>query len=195
MQNSSAFDQLIQQALTASQSDDSETALRLFTEASREQPQSGIPHFLAAAEYAQLGQMAEAEAAFANAVLLAPDLAIARFQLGLLQFTSARAAMALVTWQPLLQLPENDPLKLFALGFAELAQDSFEKALAFFEQGMAANQTNPPLNTDIARVTAEIRKLLTAKPEGAVQSENESAAAEDSSHFLLGTYQQHNRLH
>ncbi|MBI1890106.1 MAG: hypothetical protein HYS18_05640 [Burkholderiales bacterium] len=190
-----AFDQLIQQALAASQNNDSGTALRLFTEAAQQQPLSGIPHFLAGAEYAQLGKMAEAEAAYANAVLLAPHLTIARFQLGLLQFTSARPAIALVTWQPLLDLHENDHLRLFTLGFAELAQDGFDKALAFFEEGMAANLTNPPLNTDIARVVSEIRKLQNKSQESSQERTDEAAMTEDGSHFLLGTYRQHNQLH
>jgi tetratricopeptide (TPR) repeat protein len=96
-QDPSAFDALIQEGLAASQADRTDDALALFHQAAEHTPASGLPHFLIGAELAQLGRMDEAEAAYANAVLLAPDLLMARYQLGLIQFTSARAALALVT--------------------------------------------------------------------------------------------------
>ena len=74
---------LMQQAIRASQANDSATALSLFEQASQEEPGSPLPHFLMGAELAQLGKMAEAEAAYARAVILAPEFAIARFELAL----------------------------------------------------------------------------------------------------------------
>jgi tetratricopeptide (TPR) repeat protein len=189
----SGFERLMQQALAASQVNDTEGALRLFTQASAEQPSSGLPHFLMGAELAQAGRIAEAEAAFANAVLLAPDLAIARYQLGLLQFTSGRAALALVTWQPLFTLPNSEPLQRFVHGFAALAQDSFQEALALFREGMAANTSNAPLNKDIQLVIDEVEKLL-AKSGTAPAAEPEASQGE-SSHVLLSNYRQQGSLH
>jgi tetratricopeptide (TPR) repeat protein len=98
------IDPLLEQGLAASQANDSVRALDLFAQASAAAPTAGLPHFLMASEWASLGEIEKAEAAFANAVLLAPDLTIAHYQLGLLQFSSGRAALALVIWQPLLQL-------------------------------------------------------------------------------------------
>jgi Flp pilus assembly protein TadD len=95
-------------ALQVSAAGDSEGAIRLLRAAAQEDPASGLVQFLLAAELAQAGAIGDAEAAYANAVLLAPQFHIARFQLGLLQFTSGRAAIALLTWQPLLALGDDE---------------------------------------------------------------------------------------
>jgi tetratricopeptide (TPR) repeat protein len=187
---------LVQQAINASQADDSVTALNLLEQASKEQPDSPLPHFLAGAELAQLGRMAEAEAAYARAVVLAPDFSIARFELGVLQFVTTRPAIALVTWQPLLTLPDTDPLKLFALGYADLMQDAFDGALHYFELGMTANTTNAALNGNIQLLIAEIHRTRgTPAPDPTAASEKTADQEESSdNHFLLSNYNQ-SRLH
>ena len=126
------------------------------------EPSSPIPHFLAGAEYAQAGWIAEAEASYATAVQLSPGFDIARYQLGLLQFTSGRAAVAQVTWEPLFALREGHYLRCFVEGFAALAADRFEAALALYSAGMQANRANPPMNADIAKVIAGIKVLPAA---------------------------------
>ena len=117
-----------------------------------------IPHFLLGSQYAALGQFDKAEAALANAVLLAPSLHIARYQLGLLQFSSGRAAVALVTWEPLFSLEDAQPLGHFVRGFAALAQDEFAQAKAFFEAGLARNTENAALSHDIEKVLRGIEE-------------------------------------
>jgi tetratricopeptide (TPR) repeat protein len=186
----------MQQAISASQANDSDTALNLLEQASREEPASPLPHFLTGAELAQLGRMAEAEAAYARAVVLAPDFSIARFELGVLQFVTTRPAIALVTWQPLLELPDTDPLKLFVLGYAELMQDAFDGALRYFEQGMVANTTNPALNGNIRLLIAEIHRTLGTPVPNATTVAEKTADQEEPSdnHFLLSNYNQ-SRLH
>src|SRR4051812_25103195 len=79
--------------VVASQTGDAQRALDLFVKASAALPSWGLPHFMIGSEHAAAGRMAQAEAEFANAVLLAPLLHLARYQLGLLQFSSGRAAM------------------------------------------------------------------------------------------------------
>ncbi|WP_211473826.1 tetratricopeptide repeat protein [Collimonas humicola] len=187
---------LMQQAIRASQANDSATALSLFEQASQDEPGSPLPHFMMGAELAQLGKMAEAEAAYARAVILAPEFSIARFELGVLQFVTARPAIAMVTWQPLLQLPDSDPLKLFALGYAELASDAFDGALHYFEQGIAANTTNAALNGNIGLLIAEIHRLRATQAINPAAPHEEAAAEEalPDNHFLLSNYNQ-SRLH
>lgn len=187
---------LMQQAISASQANDSDTALSLLEQASREEPASPLPHFLTGAELAQLGRMAEAEAAYARAVVLAPDFSIARFELGVLQFVTTRPAIALVTWQPLLELLDTDPLKLFALGYAELMRDAFDGALHYFEQGIVANTTNPALNGNIQLLIAEIHKTRGTPVPNATAIAEKIADQEETSdnHFLLSNYNQ-SRLH
>ena len=117
------FDAWISNGMTASQANDSLRAIECFQNASDAAPEAGLPQFLLGAEFATLGDMARAETAFANAARLAPDFPMARYQLGLLQFSSGRAATALLTWEPLLALPESNPLPHFIHGFTALAKD------------------------------------------------------------------------
>ncbi len=189
---------LVKQALAASAEQDCDTALRLFMQAIQEEPASAVPHFLMGAELAQLGRMAEAETAYANAVLLAPDAAIIRFELGALQFTSARAAVALLTWQPLLALPDTDPLKLFVRGYAALAQDAFDDALDCFQAGIEANQVNAPLNGNIQLLINEILRLRGVQDgpswtSGAAVSTSQEET--EQMHFLLSHYKNYGKPH
>lgn len=205
MQNdtAAAFDALIQQGLQASLADRVDEAMDLFRRASDLIPASGLPHFLIGAEQAQLGRMDEAEAAYANAVLLAPDLIMARYQLGLVQFTSGRAALALVTWGPLFHLPAENVLQRVVHGFAALAQDDFETAESCFREGIALNHDNPALSKDlhmmlermaaargVPAATAEIQPAPTLAAEPA-QEQSEA----DGLHVLLSNYQRQGPLH
>src|SRR5688500_11814460 len=81
-------------ALAASAAGDTGAAVRLLRDAVLQEPRSAVAHHRLGAELAQAGEVAEAESALATSVVLAPQLWIARFQLGLLQFTSGRHALA-----------------------------------------------------------------------------------------------------
>jgi len=198
MQNldSNAFDALMASAMAASQANDAVRAIDGFQQASAARPSAALPQFMLGAEFAAMGDMGQAETALANATRLAPDFPMARYQLGLLQFSSGRAAVALLTWQPLLELPPSDPLPHFVNGFAALAQDRFDEALAHYENGLALNTTNAALSSDIEKVIGGIRALA-ARPDapeaatlGASDAPDESAA-----HILLANYQQQGRAH
>lgn len=185
-------EQLLRAGLEASRANDVQAALACFAHASKKLPGAGLPHFLSGSEYAAMGDMQKAEAAMANAVLLSPDLLIARYQLGLLQFSSARASAALVTWAPLLDLPADSPFPHFVRGFAALAQDRFDEAAAHYRQGQAFCADNPALSSDIDKVIARIEPLCTpTSAEMPPPSEHTEAQA----HVLLANYQQHGRPH
>lgn len=202
--------ELVTRGLAASQAGDSAAAINWWQQACAQAPGDGVPHFLMASEFAALGELDRAEAAFANAVLLAPGLLVARYQLGLLQFSSGRAAMALVTWEPLLGATDHpDPiapaLAHFVRGYAALAQDAFEDALACFDAGLAANTTNAPLSGDIRLVVNRIHEVLAAQAGQAASGgpavaadPAEEPASEDAStdsHVLLANYQSHGKPH
>ena len=178
----------IQAGLAASQANDTRAAISLFEQAAALTPESGLPHFLLGSEFAALGAVDKAELAFANAVLLAPAFHLARYQLGLLQFSSGRAAVALVSWGPLLTLDEGEALPHFVRGFAALAQDQFDAARAHFESGLERNSNNPALSDDIRKVMDRME----APPEVPVR-----AAAEDHSanHILISNYGKAGTLH
>lgn len=192
-----SFDALMSNGMSASQANDAAQAIECFQKASAAEPSAGLPQFLLGAEFAALGDMNQAETAFANATLLAPGFPMARYQLGLLQFSSGRAGVALLTWQPLLELPEADPLPHFVRGFAALAQDRFDEALQHYRQGLELNTTNAALSSDIEKVIAGIHALgvqeaPTAEEPAVAEAD---ANAEASNHVLLANYQQQGRPH
>lgn len=171
---------------------DGATAHGLFLQALAERPDAGLPHFLIGSQHAASGDFSQAEASFATALLLAPDFAIARYQLGLLQFTSQRAAIALLTWQPLLTLPTADPLTHYVRGFAALAGDEFYQALRHFNEGLAIGSENRAVSSDIEKVIARIHAL----GHGAVSAGDATPArSEQDTHVLLANYQQQGRAH
>lgn len=152
-------------------------AVQLLADAADAHPADARPLLLLAAEFMEQREVDRAEAAYTAALMRAPDFAIARFQLGLLQFTGGRPNVALVTWSPLDQLPADDPLRLFKRGLERLAADDFDGARALLREGMAHNRSNAPLNRDMEMLVARIDA---AQPAG--------AQAGTGSHFLVSTY-------
>ena len=136
-------------------------------------------HFLRGSVLAGQKRYEAAIAAIARAVEIAPSFTTARFQLGLLHFTSGHAETAEQVWGPLQDLPTDDPLKLFATGLNTLARDAWREAVALIEQGIGLNTQNAPLNANMRMLVDEVR----AKFEGRSQAEPVSAA-----HLLLQRY-------
>jgi Flp pilus assembly protein TadD len=106
-------------------------------------------HFLRGSVLAGSNRPIEAHAALARSVELAPDFAIARFQLGFFELTSGEPARALATWEPLDGLPDDHYLHHFVTGLRHLIHDRFPAAIAALRTGIAANTENPPLNRDM----------------------------------------------
>lgn len=187
----SAADACIQQGLAASRADQVDQAIELFQQAAQLAPHSGLPHFLIGAELAQTGRLPEAEAAFALSVLLAPALEMARFQLGLLQLTSGRPALAMVTWGPLLERPASNALQRVVSGFSALIQGDPATARTCIEEGIALNRENEALNRDL-------QQLLSRLDASTVENQAASASPQPSSqpdgsdglHVLLNNYHQ-----
>jgi tetratricopeptide (TPR) repeat protein len=180
---------IVQQALQASAAGNTEAALQLLRSAINELPGDALPHFLMGAEHAQAQQIAEAEAAYAQAVLLAPGFDMARFQLGLLQFTSGRTMVALVTWQPLFNLPPTHALQRFVSAFGALTQGRLADAAEFCRLGMTLNHDNPPLNVDMQLLIDRIAQLQITT------QESDAVPSADNAHVLLANYRQQDSLH
>jgi tetratricopeptide (TPR) repeat protein len=175
----------LNQALQASAQGDSAAATALFLQAIAEQPDSGAAHFLLGSEYAALGDISRAEQHISTALLLAPQWHVARYQLGLLQFSDGRAPAALLTWQPLLGLEDTSPLPHWVQGFMALAHDDFEAARTLFEAGLQRNADN-------AAMSADIHRILAAMP---VPGQPEEPADNNVSHVLLSNYQPSGPVH
>lgn len=195
-----SFDELLQAGLAASSTGDTDRAVALFTQAAAQAPQAAAPHFLIGSEYAAIGQVDQAEQSFARALLLEPGMAIVRYQLGLLQFSSARVPQALLTWQPLLALAEDDALLHFVRGFHSVAADDVAEALAHFSRGLPLNTQFPPVSDDIRKVMNGLQALdphaaPSAGEPPADGASGEAAAAEVSGHLFFANYQKQGTLH
>lgn len=112
-------------------------------------PEDARLHFLRGSTLVGLRRLIEAHQGLSRAVALAPDFAIARFQLGFFQLTSGEAEAALETWGRLDRLPDGHYLRKFVDGLRCLIRDDLQGAAARLREGIALNQENPPLNHDM----------------------------------------------
>ena len=125
-------------------------------------PEDPRLHFMKGSILAGSGRSIEAHRALARAVELAPDYALARYQLGFFELTSGEPQKALGTRGPLLAEPEGSYLRKFVEGMTHLIRDEFAPAIELFEAGIALNAENEPMNDDIRLLVAECRKLQRA---------------------------------
>lgn len=146
-------------------------------------------HFLRGSILAGIGRSIEALAALKAAVALAPDFAIARFQLGFFQLTSGEAGEALSTWGPLALLPTDHYLRLFVGGLTFLIRDEFPDAVAHLRRGMAANTENAPLNRDMQLIVDRVGELAEDAPA------TDDAAPASATSLLLGQLTGGGRAH
>ncbi|HEX8527287.1 tetratricopeptide repeat protein [Allosphingosinicella sp.] len=110
-------------------------------------------HFLLGSLLASGQRYDEAREAMREAVQIAPDYRIARFQLGLLELSSGRPEAAEACWDAL--AGEDDSLALFARGLRHLARDEFEPALSLLREGIARNRDHPAVNGNIQLIIDE----------------------------------------
>lgn len=173
------------EALNQLQGMDPKAALDRLGILAQTHPGDPRPLLLLAGQHAEAQDYDRAEEAYLAALQRAPGYAIARFQLGLLQFTGGRPGEALATWAPLEQLSLEHPLRLFATALACLAQDRFQEAVGLLEAGIARNLDIPPLNHDMQRVIQRIQEagvLPNLPPTG--------EGGGDDAHYLLSAYRQ-----
>ena len=167
MDDQTGFEQQIQQGLAESAANRPEAALECFRAAARLRPSDGLPYLLIGSEHAACGDAQAAEQAFATAIVHAPGLHVARYQLGLLQFSSGRASIALLSWQPLLALDAQEPFGHLVQGFIALTEDRIADALGHWRQGLDRCGASRALAGDVARIIEAVGRLH----EGADSSE------------------------
>ena len=164
---------------------DVERALGILQQAHEDHPESGQTLALLAAQYMQSDVPDAAEAAFIGALERDSSLSTARFQLGLLQYTSGRPQVAFQTWQPLELLGENHYLVHFKRAFATLAIDAFDDTLLLLEKGIEANRENQPLNQDMRMLAGQIEAIRGNAPDASSRQQDEAATQ-----FVLASYKQ-----
>jgi tetratricopeptide (TPR) repeat protein len=158
-------DQEMQELMAGMQSDDGRE-LELVDRLIGSYPEDARLHFLRGSILAGIGRAIEALPALRRSVELAPDFAIARFQLGFLHLTSGEAAAALESWGPLALLDEGHYLRSFVAGLTFLIRDEFAPALEHLKAGIALNQENLPLNHDMQMIVRQIEELIASAPAG-----------------------------
>lgn len=180
--NSSIFDQEehLHLAIEAARRGDHGAALAYLKEGADKYPNDARIAYLLGAEHAQIGMYDRAEAEMARAIQLDPLLHTARFQLGLLQMTQAKASEASATWEELGTLPEGHALRLFRDGLTALAMDNFVAARENLQAGINANNFSPELNRDMENLLGQIPESQT----GVAASDTEAAG-----HIWLNAYQ------
>ncbi|MFC3121524.1 tetratricopeptide repeat protein [Agaribacter flavus] len=119
-------------------------------------PQNGFICFLKAAIHAQNQQFEQAKITYAQSLELAPDLHIARFQLGLLQATLEDYDNAINVLHPLLQI-QHEYLPLFANALISVFQGNNTNAMISIEEGLKRNNDNPNLNKDMRDMLNRIK--------------------------------------
>lgn len=112
-------------------------------------PSDARLHFLRGSLLAGAQKIDQAQISMRQAIEIAPEFSVARFQLGFLQMTSADMAAAATTWRPLMDLPQDHYLRLFAEGLELVAVDDFDQGHARLRWGMAQNTENPAMNKDM----------------------------------------------
>jgi tetratricopeptide (TPR) repeat protein len=152
----------------------------------RDYPRDPRLHFLRGSLLAGLEQYRDAHESMSIALAIAPGYAVARFQLGLLELTSANPNAAEATWRPLDNLASDDPLRVLAQGLRHLSVDRFEEALADLKTGISLNQDHPSISADMQLLIEAIE----ARASGSDQSGPVSV-----SHLLLQRYAGKTTLH
>ena len=172
------------QAIMAEAADDTERGVQAVDEALAAYPDDPRLAFLRGSLLIGLKRFVEAHAALSRAVALAPDFAIARFQLGFFELTSGEADSAIASWAPLKRaLPAEHYLAHFVGGLEALIADRNVDCVASLRRGIAANDENPPLNRDMELIVGQCEELA---------AKQEDTSAEDTSghfsatSFLLG---------
>lgn len=115
-------------------------------------------HFLKGSLLAGAEDYAGARAAMRRAVDLAPNYAVARFQLGFLLLTSGEPIPAQEAWGPLHGLPGDSYIRLFVEGLCHLIRNEFDDAVRLLEEGIARNKELAPMNRDMQLIVDDIRE-------------------------------------
>lgn len=157
-------------ALLEQMASDESNALRRLSDLLDQYEDDPRLHFLHGSLFAEQQDYAAARDAMRRAVDLAPDFAIARFQLGFLLLTSGEPHAAQEAWGPLHGLPQDNYLRIFVTGLCHLTRDEFDEAVVRLGEGISRNQENPSMNNDMQMIIDEIhRKALKT---GASEDEN-----------------------
>lgn len=128
----------------------------------KQYPEDPRLHFLKGSLLAGKGDYSAAREVMRRAVDLAPDYAVARFQLGFLALTCGEPYAAQEVWGPLFSLAPDNCLREFAVGLCHLIHDEFPAAIDALERGISLNRDNAPMNRDMQLIIEAVRQKMRA---------------------------------
>lgn len=142
-------------------------------------------HFLHGSELAEAGNVVDAIASLGQALILKPDLHIARFQLAFLHLVNGNLDAATVLFQPLVHhdCDNKNYLTFFARGCIALTLDKLDECKQLIEQGIALNDSNETLNRNMSKMLALLFDNDRAQ-------DNASATSENAASLLFDIYTQ-----
>lgn len=150
-------------------------------------PGNPLAYYLLAAQHAQTGLMDRAEQGFKRAVELAPEFAMAHFQLGQLMLVKGDAAAAAHEFR---QVRSDDPaIACYAEGLCALAEERPVDALASLQRGLMLPQTIPALAQDMQQLVDGVGAV--AMQEGQ-EGQEDGAASLTAAPMLLSNYSRYN---
>ncbi len=158
---------LLHSALQAAHVDDDEAMMALLRDSVRAHHHNPTAHYLLGAGFAQRKQFGDAVLHMTTAVDQAPQMAVARLQLGLLWITQANPAAALAQLGPLAELPEGQAVRHFGEGLSALCRDDLATAEQQLLKGLAAECDNALLRADMQQLLAAVQARLCALLPGA----------------------------
>lgn len=136
-------------------------------------PDDARLHFMRGSLLIGDSRLVEAHRSMRTAVELAPEFAIARYQLGFFELTSGEVEQALSTWRPLLARAEDDYLRVFVEGMVYLINDDFSQSMATLEQGISLNHENEPLNDDARLILDKITGIVNQQATSSTSEQDE----------------------
>jgi tetratricopeptide (TPR) repeat protein len=176
--------ELLHLALHASSHDRHDDAINYLKQALKVDNNNAFVNFLLAAEYAQIAFYDRALEYFDKTTTLAPELYVARLQYGLLLTSLNIVDEAKSVLLSLEDLEEGDCYRLFAEGLRAFIDEDLSKAKDFFNEGIAANLENLPLNEDFKRIVQEIEQ----KVNSGNNANNDVIENSSANSFLLSSY-------
>ncbi|WP_199611735.1 tetratricopeptide repeat protein [Flocculibacter collagenilyticus] len=146
-------------------------------------PEHGQLYFLDAAILAQTGEYERAVTSYQQAITYAPELSIARFQLGLLLATLEEYEASRLTLQPLIAHTQGY-LAAFAQGLLHIFESNLTAATTSIEQGIALNQDNPSLNNDMQLMLTRLSIPSESESTSQQNDNTDEQEATDKTHLL-----------
>lgn len=140
-------------------------------------PDQAYGQYLLAAQHAQMGLLDRAEDGFRAAMVAAPDLVMARFQLGQLLLVQSRTEEAKQVLSPIAAAPSGLAIGAYARALTSAADEDVASTVAELEAGLACPQDIPAMADDMRRLLAR----LTGR-----ETEQASAATSVAPMFLSG---------